>query len=51
MTQPCDVSVVISTHNRADLLVRCLGALVESRTSIAFEIIVVDNGSTDGTAP
>lgn len=49
MTQPCDVSVVISTHNRADLLVRCLGSLVESRTSVAFEIIVVDNGSTDGT--
>jgi glucosyl-dolichyl phosphate glucuronosyltransferase len=49
MTQPCDVSVVISTRNRAELLARCLRSLLESRTTAAFEIIVVDNGSTDGT--
>jgi glycosyltransferase involved in cell wall biosynthesis len=49
MTQPCDVSVVISTRNRAELLARCLRSLLESRTTVAFEIIVVDNGSTDGT--
>jgi glycosyltransferase involved in cell wall biosynthesis len=49
MTQPCDVSVVISTHNRADLLEGCLRSLVESGTTVRFEVVVVDNASTDGT--
>ena len=49
MTQPCDVSVVISTRNRADSLRDCLHALVNSRTMVPFEVIVVDNGSTDAT--
>ena len=49
MTQPCDVSVVISTRNRADMLVGCLRSLIESRATAAVEVIVVDNASTDGT--
>ena len=45
-----DVSVVLPTYNRADVLADCLGAL--NRQSLSphrFEVIVVDDGSTDGT--
>jgi len=40
---------VISTCNRAELLRPCLRAVLASRTSASFEVIVVDNASTDET--
>ena len=49
LTGQCDVSVVVSTRNRADVLGNCLRALAANRATVSFEIIVVDNGSTDGT--
>jgi glycosyltransferase involved in cell wall biosynthesis len=45
-----DVSVVVSTYNREALLPRALNALLAQRTSVRYEVIVVDNNSTDGTA-
>ena len=45
VAQPLRVSVVIVTHNRAELLRRGLEALGD-----AHQVLVVDNGSTDGTA-
>lgn len=45
-----DISVVIPTYNRIATLQRCLDAL--SRQTLEpgrFEIVVVDDGSTDGT--
>lgn len=41
-------SVVVVTHNRVDLLQRCLGQLIDQTIS-EYEIIVVDDGSTDKT--
>ena len=41
-------SVVVPTHNRKALLRRCLRALVHQQYP-DYEIIVVDDGSTDGT--
>jgi glycosyltransferase involved in cell wall biosynthesis len=44
-----DVSVVIPSQNRREMLERCLGAL--ARQDVApgtFEVIVVDDGSSDG---
>ncbi len=44
------MTVVVPTHNRKDKLLACLDAL--ARQSILpqeFEVIVVDDGSTDGT--
>jgi GT2 family glycosyltransferase len=43
------VSVVVVNWNRRELLRACLKSL-ESQTAAAFEVIVVDNGSTDGSA-
>jgi len=46
------ISVVISTHNRSRLLLLCLQGLVrQTINSAAYEIIVVDNHSTDDTKP
>ncbi|MBN2209400.1 MAG: glycosyltransferase [Candidatus Coatesbacteria bacterium] len=45
-----NVSVIIPTRNRSQVLLRCLNALIEQRGDVgAFEIIVVDDGSTDDT--
>ena len=45
-----DVTVVVATRNRATLLPHCLASLLEQETSSRFEVVVVDNGSEDGTA-
>lgn len=42
------LGVVIPTYNRADVLLRCLRHL-EAQTWSNFEVIVVDDGSTDDT--
>ena len=45
------MSVVIATYNRADRLRTCLDALDRQTCPLsAFEVIVVDDGSTDDTA-
>jgi GT2 family glycosyltransferase len=46
----CDVSVVVSTFNRGDRLEPALRALLSQRCDVRFELIVVDNNSTDTTA-
>jgi glycosyltransferase involved in cell wall biosynthesis len=43
-------SVVIATKDRADFLQRALESLEAQADAPSFEAIVVDNGSTDGTA-
>jgi GT2 family glycosyltransferase len=45
-----DVSVCIANWNCAPLLRRCLASLLSSDQGVSFEIIVVDNASTDGAA-
>jgi glycosyltransferase involved in cell wall biosynthesis len=44
-----DVSIVIATKDRAGFLSRALESLARQRTSVSFEVIVADNGSTDAT--
>lgn len=46
---PSSVSVIIATYNRAALLSECLDHLARQPFGPRDEIIVVDNGSTDGT--
>jgi GT2 family glycosyltransferase len=45
-----DVSVVIVSFNTRDLLRECLQTLQRNAGEVAYEIIVVDNGSRDGSA-
>ena len=45
-----DVTVLIATRDRAELLARTLESLAGQRTAAQWEVIVVDNGSTDSTA-
>ncbi len=44
------ISVVIPAYNEERLIGQCLDAFARQRTHHAFEIIVVDNASTDRTA-
>jgi GT2 family glycosyltransferase len=44
------VSVVIATRDRADFLAQALTSLDAQRDPPPFEVVVVDNGSRDGTA-
>lgn len=43
------VTVAICTYNRADCIQGCLAALFRQKAMSAFEVLVVDNNSTDGT--
>lgn len=43
------VSVIVASYNRAEALGRAVDSLLAQRTTIPFEIIVSDNGSTDRT--
>lgn len=45
-----DLSVVIITYNALPLLRRCVESVRSTVRKISYEIIVIDNGSADGTA-
>ncbi|MGH7029227.1 MAG: glycosyltransferase family 2 protein [Stellaceae bacterium] len=44
------VSIVICTRNRARQLRPCLDAIARVRSNLPWELVIVDNGSTDDTA-
>ncbi|MDQ3849116.1 MAG: glycosyltransferase [Actinomycetota bacterium] len=44
-----ELSVIIPTRNRVDVLRETLARLVDQETELAFEVLVVDDGSTDAT--
>ena len=44
------ISVVVATHNRRHLLARLVRALERQDNAPAYEVVVVDDASTDGTA-
>ena len=50
MTKIQKISVVIPAYNEADFLPRCLSSLNAQQEVDSFEVIVVDNASTDSTA-
>ncbi|HEX8091349.1 MAG TPA: glycosyltransferase family A protein [Blastocatellia bacterium] len=49
MAEHFDISVVITTYNRCDLLSRALDSVLRQEAAVPFEVIVVDNNSKDGT--
>lgn len=44
-----DVTISIVSYNTKDLLIRCLDSIKKHTKEITYEIIVVENGSRDGT--
>ena len=48
--QPIRISALIVSHNRVGLLRRAIESLEKSEDREKLEILVVDNGSTDGSA-
>lgn len=45
-----DLSVIILNYNTRELLKKCLQSVFDSQTNYRFEVLVSDNGSTDGSA-
>lgn len=45
-----EVSVIIVNWNTRDLTLECLRSLYRETQSVSFEVILVDNGSVDGSA-
>ena len=45
-----DLSIIIASYNTKDLLRECLKSIYDSTRDIRFEVIVVDDCSTDGSA-
>lgn len=44
-----DVSLIICTRNRCEQLAYCLQSLVGNEFDRSWELVIVDNGSTDAT--
>jgi len=45
-----DLTIIIVSFNTRDMTVACIQSIMEQTPSIRYEIIVVDNASTDGSA-
>jgi len=43
------VSIILLFHNRAEMSLRCLESLASGSSDVPFEVIIVDNASTDET--
>ena len=50
MSKTTDLSVIVVTYNTHEMTLECLRAVIISVKELRYEIIVVDNASTDGTA-
>lgn len=42
-----DVSIIIVNHNTCNLAAKCIHSIFEKTKSVSFEVILVDNASTD----
>ncbi len=49
MSGSVDLSIVIVAWNVRDLVLDCLASIEDAKLGISYEVIVVDNGSVDGT--
>ncbi|MGH7233251.1 MAG: glycosyltransferase [Nitrospiraceae bacterium] len=49
-SKPCVASIIIPVFNKVELTQQCLVHLAKTTTHIEYEVIIVDNASTDDTA-
>jgi glycosyltransferase involved in cell wall biosynthesis len=49
MSEPIEISLIICTRDRCEQLRRCLASVQDLRSARPWELVVVDNGSRDGT--
>src|SRR2546430_1156177 len=49
-TEPVALSVIVPSYNARDLLADCLQSIYRNPPSEAYEILVVDDASVDGTS-
>lgn len=49
MDPQVDLSIIIVNYNVKDFLSQCLNSILASKTNFNYEIIIVDNNSTDGS--
>src|SRR5262249_36969810 len=47
---PNVLTVVVPTYNRRELTLRAVRSVLEQRDAPALDVVVADDGSTDGTA-
>lgn len=47
---PVEVSILLVNWNTREMTLECLASIYRQTTRISFEVIVIDNGSTDGSA-
>lgn len=50
MTAPPELSIIVVNWNTRDLTLACLRSLFDQTRETAFEVLLVDNGSHDGSA-
>jgi GT2 family glycosyltransferase len=43
------IAIVVLTHSRVHLLQQCVENVLARTSTLTREIVIVDNGSTDGT--
>jgi len=46
-----DISIIVTVYNKAEFLGRCLDSLLTQKFDGTFEVIAVDDASTDGSLP
>lgn len=44
-----DLSIIIVSYNTKDFLIKCIESIIHTAKNVSFEIIVVDNASSDAT--
>ena len=50
MAEPYEITVIISTYNRSEMLAGAIESVLRQESGgVSYEVIVVDNNSTDRT--
>jgi GT2 family glycosyltransferase len=45
-----NVSILIISYNTRDLTVACIQSVIDQTEAVSYEVLVVDNASSDGSA-